>query len=144
MRPAAPCQRCGRLIEHPRGPQRYCTDCRIALDKERRAAYAAAHRGEARKPAESQPLGSRSGKRGYIRTCVVCGKVMRGVGNKTKYCPACRRQRDNQKARERERIKRERAKHPAPAPDVREIAAQADAAGMSYGQYVATRGGNGT
>ena len=30
-----------------------------------------------------------------------------------------------------------------PSPDVREIAAQADAAGMSYGQYVAAKkGGN--
>ena len=92
---------------------------------------------------ETQPLGSRSGKRGYIRICVVCGKQLRGVGCRAKYCPACRRQRDNQKARERERIKRERAKHPAPAPDVRAVAAEADAAGMSYGQYVATRGGNG-
>lgn len=103
MRPAAPCQRCGRLIEHPRGPQRYCTDCRIALDRERRAAYAAAHRGGKPKPKEPQPLGIRSGKRGYIRICVVCGKVMRGVGNKTKYCPECRHERENARARERGR-----------------------------------------
>lgn len=82
---------------------------------------------------ETQPLGSTSGKRGYIRICVVCGKQLRGVGCRTKYCPECRHERENKKAR-----------HPAPAPDVREIAAQADAAGMSYGQYVATRGGNGT
>ena len=140
MRPAAPCQRCGRLIEHPRGPQRYCTDCRIALDRERRAAYAAAHRGEARKPAEPQPLGSRSGKRGYIRICVVCGKVMRGVGNKTKYCPECRHERENARARELARIKRDRSKHPASG-DVRAVAAEADAAGLSYGQYVARKGG---
>lgn len=86
---------------------------------------------------EAQPLGSRSGKRGYIRICVQCGVTLYGVGRSTKYCPECRRQRNNQKARERERLKRERAKHPALVPDVREIAAQADAAGMSYGQYVA-------
>ena len=61
---------------------------------------------------ETQPLGSRSGKRGYIRICVVCGKRLHGVGRRTMYCPECRRQRNNQKARERERIKRERAKHP--------------------------------
>lgn len=140
MRPAAPCQRCGRLIEHPRGPQRYCIDCRIALDRERRAAYTAAHRGEARKPAEPQPLGSRSGKRGYIRTCVCCGKVMRGVGSRTKYCPECRRQVENAKSRERERIKRERAKHPA-NDAVREMSAKADAAGTTYGKYVLRKEG---
>lgn len=138
MRPAAPCQRCGRLIEHPRGPQRYCTDCRIALDRERRAAYAAAHRGDKPKPKEPQPLGSRSGKRGYIRICVVCGKVMRGVGNKTKYCPECRRLHQNARARELARIKRDRSKHPASG-DVRAVAAEADAAGLSYGQYVARK-----
>lgn len=144
MRPAAPCQRCGKrcgkLIELPRGPQRYCLDCRIALDKERRAAYAAAHRGDKPKPKEPQPLGSRSGKRGYIRICVVCGKVMRGVGNCTKYCPECRRERENAAAREHARIMRERAKRPASG-DVRAVAAEADAAGMTYGQYVAQKGG---
>ena len=140
MRPAVPCQRCGKLIEHPHGPQRYCTDCRITLDKERRAAYAAAHRGDKPKPKERQTLGSTSGKRGYIRTCVRCGKVMKGVGSKTKYCPECRRQVENAKSRERERIKRERAKHPA-NDAVREMSAKADAAGMTYGQYVAQKGG---
>ena len=49
---------------------------------------------------EPQLLGSRSGKRGYIRICVVCGKVMKGVGNNTKYCPECRRERENAAARE--------------------------------------------
>ena len=139
MRPAAPCQRCGRLIEHPRGPQRYCIDCRIALDKERRAAYAAAHRGDKPKPKEPQPLGSTSGKRGYTRTCLACGKVMHGVGRSAKYCPDCRRERDKQKARERKRLQCERANHPASG-DVRAVAAEADAAGLSYGQYVARKG----
>ena len=91
----------------------------------------------AAKPAEPQPLGSRSDKRGYIRICVVCGKQLLGVGRSAKYCPECRRERENKKARERARRQRDRARHPAPAPDVREIAAQADAAGMTYGQYVA-------
>lgn len=89
---------------------------------------------------ETQPLGSTSGKRGYIRICVVCGKQLRGVGCRTKYCPESRHERENKKARERARRQRDRARHPAPAPDVREIAAQADAAGMSYGQYVAVIG----
>lgn len=33
---------------------------------------------------ESQPLGSRSGKRGYIRICTICGRELRGVGSHTK------------------------------------------------------------
>lgn len=39
---------------------------------------------------EPQPLGSTSGTRGYIRTCVRCGVTLYGVGLRTKYCPACR------------------------------------------------------
>ena len=39
---------------------------------------------------EVQPLGSHSGKRGYIRVCVRCGKELQGVGRNAKYCPACR------------------------------------------------------
>lgn len=41
-------------------------------------------------PKEPQPLGSTSGKRGYIRTCVRCGVTLYGVGRRAKYCPACR------------------------------------------------------
>lgn len=89
------------------------------------------------KTKEPQPLGSRSGKRGYIRVCVVCGKQLLGVGCSAKYCPECRRKREREKACEYERRRRERARHPAPNPAVREIAARADAAGMTYGQYVA-------
>lgn len=86
---------------------------------------------------EPQPLGSRSGKRGYIRTCVRCGVTLYGVGCRTKYCLTCRDEVRREKSRQRERLKRERARHHAPSPDVREITAKADAAGMSYGQYVA-------
>ena len=39
---------------------------------------------------EPQPLGSTSGKRGYIRTCVRCGVTLYGVGRRAKYCPECR------------------------------------------------------
>lgn len=90
---------------------------------------------------ETQPLGSRSGKRGYIRICVRCGKQLLGVGRSAKYCPECRRITAIEKSRQRERLKRERARRPPTGPDVREVAAKADAAGMSYGQYVAVTGG---
>lgn len=93
-------------------------------------------------PKEPQPLGSTSGKRGYIRICVRCGVTLYGVGCRTKYCLTCRDEVRREKSRQRERLKRERlkrerARRPPTGPDVREVAAQADAAGMSYGQYVA-------
>lgn len=81
---------------------------------------------------EPQPMGSTSGKRGCIRTCVRCGVTLYGVGRRAKYCPECRRIVANEKSRQRERARRTPA-----GPDVREVAAQADAAGMTYGQYVA-------
>ena len=37
-----------------------------------------------------QPIITTTGKRGYIRICVRCGKTLVGVGQRTKYCPECR------------------------------------------------------
>lgn len=97
---------------------------------------------------ETQPLGSRSGKRGYIRTCVRCGRELRGVGGSTKYCPDCRADVNREQTRERYRWKKtleaQKAKSappPCTAPSVSEVAALADAAGMTYGQYVARKEG---
>ena len=39
---------------------------------------------------ERQPIITTTGKRGYIRICVRCGKTLVGVGQRTKYCPECR------------------------------------------------------
>ena len=39
---------------------------------------------------EPQPMGSTSGKCGYIRVCVRCGVTLYGVGRRAKYCPECR------------------------------------------------------
>lgn len=97
---------------------------------------------------EPQPLGSRSGKRGYIRICVICGRQLRGVGSHTKYCPDCRAEVNRAKSRERSRRRRsfeleQKAKSTRPpytGPSVHDMAAQADAAGLSYGQYVARKG----
>ena len=94
---------------------------------------------------ESQPLGSRSGKRGYIRICTICGRELRGVGSHTKYCPDCRAEVNRTKSRERSRRRRsfeleQKARAARPqytGPSVRNMAALADAAGLTYGQYVA-------
>ena len=96
---------------------------------------------------EPQPLGSTTGKRGYIRTCVRCGVTLYGVGRRAKYCPERRRLVSNERARERRRRCKAKAQEAArktySGPDVRAVAAQADAAGMTYGQYVAAKkGGN--
>ena len=93
---------------------------------------------------EPQPLGSRSGKRGYIRTCVRCGVTLYGVGYHTKYCLTCRDAVHREKAREYYRRREARARAACKTysgPDVRAVAALADAAGMSYGWYVAVTGG---
>ena len=94
----------------------------------------------ATKSAEPQPLGGTSGKRGYIRTCVRCGVTLYGVGRRAKYCPECRDEVRREKDREYYRRSKARARAAAcktySGPDVREVAAQADAAGMTYGQYV--------
>lgn len=60
----------------------------------------------AAKPKEPQPLGSTSGKRGYIRTCVRCGVTLYGVGCRAKYCPECRAE------VYRERVRDYRARNP--------------------------------
>lgn len=94
---------------------------------------------------EPQPFGSRSGKRGYIRICVICGRELRGVGSHTKYCPDCRAEVNRVRTRERSRRRyaAERAQRAALArpqytgPSVHDMAARADAAGLTYGQYVA-------
>lgn len=94
---------------------------------------------------EPQPLGSRSGKRGYIRTCVRCGVTLYGVGCHTKYCLTCRDEVRREKVREIYRRRKAKAQEAAretySGPDVRTVAAKADAAGMSYGRYVAVTGG---
>ena len=54
----------------------------------------------AAKPKEPQPLGSTSGKRGYIRTCVRCGVTLYGVGRRAKYCPECRAEVYRERARD--------------------------------------------
>lgn len=94
---------------------------------------------------EPQPLGSISGTRGYIRTCVRCGVALYGVGRRAKYCSECRAEVNRIRTRERSRHRyaAERAQRAALArphytgPSVHDMAAQADAAGLTYGQYVA-------
>lgn len=39
---------------------------------------------------ERQLIITTTGKHGYIRICVRCGKTLVGVGQRTKYCPECR------------------------------------------------------
>ena len=93
---------------------------------------------------EPQPLGSISGTRGYIRICTICGRELRCVGSQTKYCPDFRAEVNRTKSRERSLRRRsfeleQKARAARPqytGPSVREVAAQADAAGMTYGQYV--------
>ena len=57
-------------------------------------------------PKEPQPIGTTTGKRGYIRTCVRCGKELQGAGRSAKYCLECRAEVN------REMSRRYQAEHP--------------------------------
>lgn len=72
------------------------------------------------------------------------------MGGSTKYCPDCRAEVNREQARERyrwqkvlerEEQKAKSARPPCTGPSVSEVAALADAAGLTYGQYVAQKGG---
>lgn len=84
----------------------------------------------------------------HARPCASCGKMMHNVGNRRKYCPDCCRNRHNASNRKwrasgTRTEQRHRAlwkanaegRHDALLADGR----AADAAGLSYGQYMARK-----
>lgn len=73
--------------------------------------------------------------------CALCGKVIRKTGVRTRYCEKCRRIRNRQTRVERWIKKRAAVKKELRAGIV-EIMKQADAAGMTYGKYVAKMEGD--
>lgn len=100
---------------------------------------------------EPQPLGSTSGKRGYIRTCVRCGVTLYGVGRRAKYCPECRadvnreivmdyRTRNPEKVRaayeRRKAATRAAAKAQVGEDRLRLLSNVADWAGITYGKLM--------
>ena len=77
----------------------------------------------------------RGGRLRYNKPCERCGQMMHNVGSARKYCDDCAllARRDNA-----ERFRRcHRPGKSGPGKDVRACVREADALGMSYGQYVA-------
>lgn len=90
------------------------------------------------KTTEPQPLGSTSGKRGYIRSCQRCGKELRGVGRTTKWCPDCRLAvRAQQSSAYYQKQKAALTKVITREASLRLLARVADWAGISYGALMA-------
>ena len=84
---------------------------------------------------KKMPVVSRGGRLRYNKPCERCGQMMHNVGNARKYCDDCvvLVRRDNA-----ERFRRcHRPGKSGPGKDVRTCVREADALGMSYGQYVA-------
>lgn len=95
----------------------------------------------AAKPKEPQPLGSTSGKRGYIRSCQRCGKELRGVGRTTKWCPDCRlavrAQQSSAYYQKQKAIAQANREVITREASLRLLARVADWAGISYGALMA-------
>lgn len=76
------------------------------------------------------------------RVCPICGSTFILEGNYRKYCsPKCQRQAGREAAAERKRQARKteaKPKSPEPSP-LSVIAWEANAAGMTYGRYVAQK-----
>ena len=86
---------------------------------------------------ESQPLGSQSGKQGYIRTCVRCGSYYTPTGRSQKYCPDCRLAvRAQQSSAYYQKQKAALTKVITREASLRLLARVADWAGISYGQLM--------
>lgn len=93
------------------------------------------------KTTEPQPLGSTSGKRGYIRSCQRCGKELRGVGRTTKWCPDCRlavrAQQSSAYYQKQKAIAQANREVITREASLRLLARVADWAGISYGALMA-------
>ena len=85
---------------------------------------------------KKMPVVSRGGRLRYNKPCERCGQMMHNVGRARKYCDDCvlLARRDNA-----ERFRRcHRHGKSGPGKDVRACVREADALGMSYGNYVAS------
>lgn len=118
------CERCGKLLGVVHSSTKYCIECRLEADRERREKY--------RKTGKVD-------KTAYgIETCQYCGKPMRKTSAVQKYHKECRK--------EAYKLRAESTcgyKHPTktrkqkPKPDrlsVAYVASLADSMGMPYGQ----------
>ena len=90
---------------------------------------------------KKMPVVSRGGRMRYNKPCERCGQMMHNVGVARKYCDECvlRVKREQCNAARKRYIARHRAAHQKnkPLKDIRTCVREAEALGMSYGNYVA-------
>lgn len=90
---------------------------------------------------KKMPAVSRGGRLRYNKPCERCGQMMHNVGVARKYCDDCvvLVRREQCIAARKRYIANHRAAHPKSTPykDIRTCVREAEALGMSYGNYVA-------
>lgn len=138
------CEKCGRETKRKSSTQKYCPECGRAIGKEQRRKTALAayyRREEAKKLSLEEPI---------IR-CEKCGGLTPG-GHGRRFCPTCARQRkiersaeENKKLLKPDESSAEKPKYTRPrrtgqlfdlgGKDLAEVALEARALGMTYGEY---------
>ena len=120
-----PCERCGEMMFSVAPNQKYCPNCRKAVDVEQQKA-ATEKRREERK------------RRTVEKHCEFCGKAFETSNRKKIYCsPECCSKAQNAAGG---RIVLEPPRRKPPKISADEVTAAANAEGLSYGQYSVKHG----
>ena len=121
-----PCERCGEMMFSVASIQKYCPNCRKAVEVEQRKAETEKRR-EARKRLTVE------------KHCEFCGKAFETSNRKKIYCsPECGSKANNA-AGGRPMLEPPR-RMPPPKISADEVTAAANAEGLSYGQYSVKHG----
>lgn len=123
------CSDCGQEYEAQSNRQQFCTACLIRHDKERTMRSMSARTlARIRAKAARPPLSH----------CHLCGSEIEAYRTRSKYCAECgHRVHSSYRARKCAEAKQTAQTVPHRRMSLQQVAAAADAAGMSYGQYVA-------
>ena len=121
-----PCERCGEMMFSVESNQKYCPNCRKAVEIEYQKA-----KNEKRRNARKQ--------RTVEKRCEYCGKTFEtSRGNKIYCSEECERKAQNASKNALMTYKRKRM--PPPKISADEVTAAANAEGLSYGQYSVKHG----
>ena len=121
-----PCERCGKMMFSVASIQKYCPNCRKAVEVEQRKARTEKRREERK-------------RRTVEKHCEFCGKAFETSNRKKIYCsPECCIKAKNA-AGGRSMLEPSR-RMPPPKISADEVTAAANAEGLSYGQYSVKHG----
>ena len=121
-----PCERCGEMMFSVASIQKYCPNCRKAVEVEQRKARTEKRREERK-------------RRTVEKHCEFCGKAFETSNRKKIYCsPECGSKANNA-AGGRSMLEPPR-RMPPPKISADEVTAAANAEGLSYGQYSVKHG----